>query len=486
MASHPAVRRRPREDRPDAGPAADSAQLQTVATANLLVISENPAVFDSLSIENAAVLFWKRAGGDVTGDPTRPETFAALADLPNTTVVIDLEAEAQRDACASAVRKALPEATIIVLTEEPSTRADNTWTVERRIDSCRLVARELHRIETIRRVEALRAFADTVHMLPIVLHPDPDPDALASAFGIRALLHRRGPDTPIVTLDAITRPENRRMAELLDIRVTQVTLEELRKFEAVICTDMQPRTLAGELAPRFAVIDHHPVETGYDPAFADIRPLYGATSTIVTEYLRAVDSRAITSRLATALLYGIRTDTDTLARGSSAADVAAYAFLLRHVDTTLLRRIERPAYSQHTARAYGRAIANLRINNGFAVAYLGELSVDRSHILPDVADFLLALDEATWSAAAALVEGRLVITLRHLDSGPGAGTLARMLAARGGVGGGHASMARAVLRLEGDWEGIENTTEQEATDRILAHLSALADYTEVGAARTQR
>ena len=474
MTPHPAVRRRPRDESSE-DQDADSKPLQTIATGTLLVISDDEPAFVDLTLENAAVLHWKRGGGDISGDPTLPGTFASLAGVPDLTIVVDLESEAEREACARAIRKVLPDALLIMLADRRSEGAENTWIVERRSDACHLVQRELHRIETVRRVEALRAFAEGVSVLPIVLHPDPDPDALASAYGIRTLLQRPAPDTPIVTLDEITRPENRRMAELLDIDVTRVTLEELRKFDAVICTDMQPRTLAGAGAPRFAVIDHHPVEGGYEPVFADVRPRYGATSTIITEYLRAADPRAVTQRLATALLYGIKTDTDTLARGSAAADVAAYAFLLRHADATLLRKVERPAYSEHTARAYGNAIANLRIHKDLAIACLGELTVDRSHILPDVADFLLAIDEVTWSAAAALVEGRLVITLRHLGEEPGAGTLARMLAAHGGVGGGHATMARAVLRLEDAWEGIDRDPPGTAAERILAHISDLID-----------
>ena len=471
MTSHPAVRRRPRENRSEVASETELAPLQTIATATVLIISDNPDAFAGISADGATTLFWKRKGGDISGDPTLPSTYASIANLSGVTVIIDVEDRGERVACEKAVRQMLPGATVIVLSDEPSSHSDTTWYIQRRVDPCRLVQRELHQIDTQRRIEALKAFAAQVDVLPILLHPDPDPDAIASAFGIRALLRRRRPDIPIVTLDEITRPENRRMAELLDIRVTQVTLEELRKFEAVICADMQPRTLAGKDAPRFAVIDHHPVEGGYEPEFADIRPRYGATATIITEYLRAFDQRTITKRLATALLYGIKTDTDTLSRGTSSADVAAYAFLLRRADTTLLRRIERPAYSTHTARAYGEAISKLLLRNGIAVAYLGELSVDRSHILPDVADFLLAIEEATWSAAAALVEGRLVLTFRHLGGEPGAGTLARMLAAHGGVGGGHPTMARAVLRLEGAWEGFEHLSHEEATQRILDELT---------------
>jgi nanoRNase/pAp phosphatase (c-di-AMP/oligoRNAs hydrolase) len=196
------------------------------------------------------------------------------------------------------------------------------------------------------------------------------------------------------------------------------------------------------------VIDHHPHESDYTAELADIRPEYGATATMMTEYLRAVDARLINTNLATALLFGIRTDTDTLMRGVTAADVAAYAYLQGRADAQLVRRFERPSYGHDTALAFGQALADAVQDDELIVAHLGTLTEDQSHVLADLADFCLAIENITWVVASAELEGHLVLTIRHAGAEPGAGAVARALARRGGEGGGHATMARVALPLE--------------------------------------
>jgi nanoRNase/pAp phosphatase (c-di-AMP/oligoRNAs hydrolase) len=258
------------------------------------------------------------------------------------------------------------------------------------------------------------------------------------------------------------------MMELLKIRVTELTREELQQFSRIITVDTQPRGLQQEGRPRFAVIDHHPPETeSYHAEVLDIRPHYGATATMLTEYLRALDEKRIGGKLATALLFGIRTDTDSLTRAVSPPDVEAYAFLQARADLNLVRRFERPSYPPVLARCFGRALASAHHEDGLWAAWLGELEEDQTHILPDFADFCLDIEGVTWVAAAARVGDTVVVTLRHAGMEPGAGDVARALATRGGSGGGHASMARVVL-------------EQDAGGRIFGespgedHAAALA------------
>jgi hypothetical protein len=151
-------------------------------------------------------------------------------------------------------------------------------------------------------------------------------------------------------------------------------------------------------------------------------------------------------------------------------DVAAYSFLLDRADTELLRRIERPAHSERITRAYGQALANVVTEEDLAVAFLGEVTADDSHILSDLADFCLAMDDPTWAAAGAIVEGRLIIALRHLGDEPGAGELARALAKNGGSGGGHVTMARAVLRLNDEWGALKDAPPDQAPALLMEKL----------------
>lgn len=298
--------------------------------------------------------------------------------------------------------------------------------------------------EHAQRVSDLRAFVGQTPVLPILVQQDPDPDGMASALGIRTLLHRTESDCPVISLGEVTRPENQRLTELLDLRVVRVSESELYGFKRVIAVDTQPPAV--ELDTRYAVIDHHPIRTGYSADFVDIRPEIGAAATMVTEYLRVADEGLITPRLATALIYGIRTDTELLRRGTAPADIEAYAFLQGIADHELLRKIGRPAFSAAALRAVGGALAGLGIEGDIGVAYAGTLDARAANVLPSLADFCLAIEGVSWSAAAALVEGELVINIRRIGARLGAGDLAKALAEEEGMGGGHRSMARVVIR----------------------------------------
>ena len=302
--------------------------------------------------------------------------------------------------------------------------------------------------ETAKRVHDLRAFVGDTAVVPVLVQQDPDPDGMASALGIRTLLHRTEDDCPVISLGEITRPENQRLAELLDLRVVRVSESELHRFKRVIAVDTQPTPV--ESKTRYAVIDHHPVRSGYSADIVDIRPEMGAAATMITEYLREADERRITPRLATALIYGIRTDTEVLRRGTTPADIAAYAFLQGIADQELLRKIGRPAFSESAVRAMGKALGGIGIDGDIGVAFAGALDRRAANVLPNLADFCLAIEGVSWSAAAALVEEELVINIRRVGATMGAGQLAQVLAQEDGMGGGHRSMARVALRkLEG-------------------------------------
>ncbi len=320
------------------------------------------------------------------------------------------------------------------------------------------------------RARQLQAFAEGVDVLPILVQQDPDPDGMASAMGIRRLLHREEEDSPIISLGEITRAENRRMAEMLALQVVRVSPAELTGLRKVIAVDTQPPADLPSRT-RYAVIDHHPRREGWEAELVDIRPLIGAASTMVTQYLRATGEGLITPRLATALLYGIRTDTEVLRRGATPEDVEAYAFLQGVADQELLRKIGRPAFSERGIRALGRGLAGMAVEGHVAVAYAGRLDDSSSHVLPSLADFLLAIQGVTWSAAAGLVEGRLVMNIRRLGGERGAGQLARELAEELGAGGGHHTMARVTIAVApGELSGEPG--DAAATEGVLARVQA--------------
>ena len=130
------------------------------------------------------------------------------------------------------------------------------------------------------------------------MQDDPDPDAIASALALKTLLGRTRTSAPICTFGTITRPENVAMCKILDIEVEAISAEDIAEFDRVAMVDVQPSFLEERFEEVDLVIDHHPMEQPIDARIKDVRPSYGATSTILVEYLRAADVK-ITQRLAT-------------------------------------------------------------------------------------------------------------------------------------------------------------------------------------------
>ena len=183
-----------------------------------------------------------------------------------------------------------------------------------------------------------RYFADADRVL-ILLHNDPDPDAMASGLALRNLLRRTKATAIIGALQNVTRPENLRMANLLDIHVETIAAADLQTFDRIAMVDVQPHYFTGLIDRVDLVIDHHPEQQGYSAVYKDIRSDYGSTCTILTEHLRAVDAN-ISERTATAMLYAIKSDTLFFNRQANRVDLEAFSFLYPLSDAALIRKME--------------------------------------------------------------------------------------------------------------------------------------------------
>lgn len=439
----------------------------------LLIVADGDAPRERIRGGDRRVCRWSAdvaVPDTFTGDPEQPDTFAWLAHASAVSVVLDLEDRARAERIAGAVRTVRRDAAVLMLCRDcDDLPGDGTLARAGRLrDVLRLdLDEELERLEAERRVWLLRDFVHGGDIIPLLIHPDPDPDALASAFALRALLGGDPEHMPIVCTAPMSRPENTRMAQLLDAQVTVVPEDEIRRMERAIAVDMQPSQFD---RPRFAIVDHHPPVEHIEAELRDVRPDYGATATMVTEYMRAVMPGGLGTEIATALLHGIRTDTDGLRRGVIREDVAAYAFLQERADPVLLRRFERPAYSVEAARALGRGVSRLLTAGDVAVCHLGDLAENQAHLLAEAADFCLGVENILWSASAARIDGTLELSLRHLGSEPGADSLAAKLAEDGGQGGGHATMARVRFRRAPESE----MTEEALLERLSAAVASLS------------
>jgi nanoRNase/pAp phosphatase (c-di-AMP/oligoRNAs hydrolase) len=176
-----------------------------------------------------------------------------------------------------------------------------------------------------------------------------------------------------------------------------------------------------------------------------LRSGYGSTSTIFTEYLRAAGMEP-SQRLATALVYGIKTDTLFLERGSNLADLSAFNFLYPIANKAMITRIERPALPREDLESMGRALSRLQIDNGLAVIHMGEVS--REDVIPQMAEFCLQIEGVDWSVVSGLVKERVVICVRNVGYVKSAGDIMKKLYDDIGSAGGHRAMAKAVVPLD--------------------------------------
>jgi nanoRNase/pAp phosphatase (c-di-AMP/oligoRNAs hydrolase) len=374
-------------------------------------------------------------------------------------------------AAVSAIAEAAPEAPVLVLSDRVDADEIPDHPCLRRTGLRSLIRddidEEFTHLSNLRRVVDLRALVERREKVGILLQPDPDPDGIAGGYALRALFGRKSPTAPLISLGGeVKRPENRAMIQALGLEVRSVTPDQLEEFDGLALVDVQP-SVFGENPPARVlsvdvVIDHHPERSGYDAVIKDIRPGYGATATIVTEYIRA-SGMELRPRLATALVYGIKTDTQLLGRQTSQRDMTAFAFLHAYHSPALLRRIERPALPTDGLRALGRGLAKTRVEDGIHLLVLGRV---REDVIPQVADLGLQAEGAEWAIAAGIVGSDLVFSVRNVGYVRAAGEVVRAVVEGLGVGGGHRTMAKGMIPLK----AFRKVYGSASRDRIRAAL----------------
>jgi nanoRNase/pAp phosphatase (c-di-AMP/oligoRNAs hydrolase) len=313
------------------------------------------------------------------------------------------------------------------------------------------------------RAERIRALLANRPRVGILLQDDPDPDAMASGLALRALVGRTKASAPLLSFGRVTRPENLAMVEALEIEVEQVTPDELGRFDALAMVDVQPSFCEERLPEIAVVIDHHPEARGWRASFRDVRPSYGATSTIMTEYLRAAEVK-ITERVATALFYGIKTDTLHLERSGTRADMEAFTFLYEHANHNILRRIERPELPLDALDALGDALLHRIIIRSALFAHLGVVS--RPDLIPQFADLCLQVKGMEWSVVSGITGEELHVSVRNVGYVRSAGEVVKEAFGDLGSAGGHRTAAKAVISIRG-WAARVGSTDSAAVRRAI-------------------
>jgi len=291
--------------------------------------------------------------------------------------------------------------------------------------------------------------ATSVLILP---HNDPDPDAIASALALRHLLAERlGVKSHIAYKGIIGRAENKALVRYIGYPLRPLAGSDLRQSAPIALVDTQPGAGNNALPPKSTatiVIDHHPWLEGTAAAdFADVRSDVGATSTILTEYLQAAGIELVSS-LATALFYGIKTDTMGLSRAASPADVAAYFYLQSRIDIEALGEIEQAQVPAEYFQKLDTALHAVWIYDGTVISYMGPMG--HPDLAAEMADILLRLEGTQWVVCIGIYEDNLILAARTRSRWGGAEGLVRAIVGNQGTAGGHGTMAGGRVLLQGE------------------------------------
>ncbi len=299
-----------------------------------------------------------------------------------------------------------------------------------------------------------------------------DPDAIASAMAVSRLLWHKVAGVTISCINEIKRPDNLAMIRLLGVKLTFISDIDRNHYQRIVMVDSQPEH--NELLAGFSphvVIDHHP-DTGVKASFLDIRPKYGATASIMTEYLRAAKIKP-SVKLATGLFYAIKTDTSNFERKTLIEDIRAFQFLFRHANTFLARKIELAEIQVDFLKFYKIALRDMKLRKNRVYAHLGAVTTPDVCVL--IADFFMRVNAVTWSIVSGKFDRKLIIILRNDGIRKNAGTIAAKGFGSLGSAGGHKSMARAEILLENLKLHVDFKNEKKLSQWIIAHIEQRAD-----------
>jgi nanoRNase/pAp phosphatase (c-di-AMP/oligoRNAs hydrolase) len=301
------------------------------------------------------------------------------------------------------------------------------------------------------RLERLSAVLAGARSMLIIVQNTPDPDAIAAAAALRELANERHEIAcSVAHSGAVLRAENLALIRHLGLNTRALSELDLERFDRLAMVDAQPgagNVTFDAMVRLDVVIDHHPIRREPRSArFTDVRSRYGAPSTILYEYLKAAGIEVPTP-VATAMVYGIRSDTQDLGRESTKADLEAFLDLYPLANARTLGRIVRAPLPRSYFSKLRIALDQAKVHGARVVSFLGPL--DSPEMVAEAADFLLRTENVEWSMCLAVVDDWLHLSLRTISREGHAGHVARNLGGRRGFGGGHQALAAAQIPLAG-------------------------------------
>lgn len=290
----------------------------------------------------------------------------------------------------------------------------------------------------------------------IQTHNNPDPDTMAAAFALKNLLSATlKKRVTIAYMGVIGRTENREMVRLCKIDMHLLSKLNIARYDYLILVDTQPGAGnvydVNERIPD-AIIDHHNIRrSSSGSAFQDIRVQYGSTSTIIAEYYKTLNL-VPDADTATALYYGIKTDTFGIGRSNTQADMDMISYVYPKVSPGKLTKIENPDLPRYYFKNIKKAIEQSVIIDNVLFCSLGE--VRNTDLIAEMADFLLRMRDIKCTFVVGKMESTCFFSIRYKTSKKSVGHIAVSIVKGVGHGGGHIKSAGGQIPL------IKRTYEQ--------------------------
>lgn len=238
----------------------------------------------------------------------------------------------------------------------------------------------------------------------VILQDFPDPDALSCAWAYQLIAQQYDIQCDIVYAGTLSHQENIALVKLTGLPAQRWTIQttkskDLSVYQGCALIDNQGTTsqlmsLVQEAGiPITVVIDHHSLQGDLKAEFTDLRPQVRATATIFTQYLQAgllVLDNSISQHVkcATALMHGLRSDTNRLMQAQE-EDFLAAGYLSRFYDCQLLNAVLQANRSKRVMDVIERSLKNRTVQNNFSIAGVGYLRYDDRDAIPQAADFLV-------------------------------------------------------------------------------------------------
>lgn len=409
----------------------DSTKVDTLKEQNLYAINGNigdEALLSSLDIQNFESVFIMSS--DIEANKRALNFIRKVA--PDVQIVTRVNDSHQKEEMEAA------GADLVVLPSNLPVKAIASAIVQ-----------YIEKIKSVKLAQELKKLISTVGdgKLAIIVHDNPDPDAISSAMGLKEIANSVGVKAEILYKGIIGHHENKAFVNLLDIemdRSKDFKSSDYKKIALIESSGPGINNLLPQGTKVSIVIDHHQANIEeVEAEYKDIRPNIGATATIMTKYLQELEI-PVKTELATALLYGIKADTNDFRRNTDPADMTAAAYLFPLANHDILKRIETPSKSTESIAILGEAIKNRQIIGSYLIANVGTIR-DRD-TLAQAADYLLTLEGITTTIVFGLGEDTIYISGRSCDDRINIG---KILADAFGAdkAGGHATLGGAQIPL---------------------------------------